>query len=271
MSPEGLMEWYVNLYCETTGFPNTVETSRKMLDHAREAIKKAEVDTQMQVLASIYYPDSSVGFGTALPGSDIDGWMILVEEASHAEPVIERIKHHLNPELVSLGSIYPEAAITIDELQKYGSLAEAPKRDRRGFYTAIFLSRYLKGDSTIVEAITPELEQYLTTLPLAQNKEVPADEAKVRPNPRLIPKYIARRQLQNKFESLSTTERYLTIHSIRRARGFEIPARFYIDDANEFKNELLSLCQKGVLNLEDWEAGQYASGIKYITAKPIEE
>jgi hypothetical protein len=82
---------YISTYCAETGFPNLKQVSNNILDHATLSICKVAEQMNVPLLYIGYDPTCSVGTGLAIPGSDIDGGTILIEDETDDVREFERM------------------------------------------------------------------------------------------------------------------------------------------------------------------------------------
>lgn len=74
-SPEAIVQGFM----ERTGFPDLAEVSRRIEANALQAINRFAAEFNFKILYSGYDGACSVARQRALPGSDIDHWVLLAE------------------------------------------------------------------------------------------------------------------------------------------------------------------------------------------------
>jgi hypothetical protein len=115
---------YTKDFKDRTGFPNLTEVSKRIEQHAVQSLTAAANETGVEVLYSGYDNSCSVGRSVALPGSDLDGWSILIRGTKEDKQRLFRsITDKLDPAVFDLWSLDIERIISEDELKslsRYG-------------------------------------------------------------------------------------------------------------------------------------------------------
>ena len=91
-SPEVL----VSRFIEKTAFPDLSVVSKRIQAHATEILLNVATEMGLIVRYSGFDRDCSVGRGVALPGSDLDHWLVLFE-GKHEAPSPTRFQRWWNP------------------------------------------------------------------------------------------------------------------------------------------------------------------------------
>lgn len=99
-------EKFVEYFKETTKFPNLDLVSKKIENEFKRAIIKSEYinntnsfSDKYDILCAGYNPTCSVGIGSALPGSDLDGGYIIIKGDSYDDKKNEKIVSDFKKEL----------------------------------------------------------------------------------------------------------------------------------------------------------------------------
>jgi hypothetical protein len=77
--------------------------SRRIEEEAKRALLQTSEELGINVVMSNYNPTCSVGKGVALPGSDIDGWFIIIDGMEDdKKPFLKALQKNVNPLLLSI-------------------------------------------------------------------------------------------------------------------------------------------------------------------------
>lgn len=94
---------YIARFCQETGFPNTADTSRRILSHVTSAIAGVASSLDLTIAYAGYANTCSVGKGLALPGSDMDFITIAVRDENDDFSEFHRhLTKTLNPRLTDI-------------------------------------------------------------------------------------------------------------------------------------------------------------------------
>lgn len=100
---ESQKKLFIKSFEEKTGFPDLKKVSRRIEEEAKRALIQTSEELGVNVVMSNYNPTCSVGKGVALPGSDIDGWFIIIDGTeSDKKPFLKALQRNVNPLLLSI-------------------------------------------------------------------------------------------------------------------------------------------------------------------------
>ncbi len=100
---ESQKKLFIKSFEEKTGFPDLKEVSRRIEKEAKRALLQTSEELGINVVMSNYNPTCSVGKGVALPGSDIDGWFIIIDGMEDdKKPFLKALQKNVNPLLLSI-------------------------------------------------------------------------------------------------------------------------------------------------------------------------
>lgn len=107
-------------YLTRTGFSDTQETSRRIEAHAIQKLNEAAQSVGVEILYSGYNKSCSVGRGEALPGSDLDHWIILYRgNDAQKQALVRALYDKLDPELMGKESVSPALFISEAEARQH--------------------------------------------------------------------------------------------------------------------------------------------------------
>lgn len=116
----------ISLFNRETGFPDLALCSQRIVKHAKDTLEKIKESTGIQILFSGYSNKCSVANGLALPGTDLDAWVIIVNSKDKKQTTLDSLLNNLDPTILSLYHpfSYP-VIISLDELQEAAELADS--------------------------------------------------------------------------------------------------------------------------------------------------
>ncbi len=222
---ENISPWakrmYIQKYQKETGFPNLALISQKIEQHARDVILQASRDTGVPVIWSGYVIHSSVAKHRALPGSDLDEWLLLIRgNEEDKQRFLKKASSLINPQLMRVDDphnsihCYLESEVNATRGQTmkeyYNSGAQSDEAfHRRG--EIIKLIEYLRDARTLVDHRTRS-EDWIKHSDIYQNCFIYRDaDLKLATSCESRPKFAFREYLTDSFPNLSLDEQFLII------------------------------------------------------------
>ena len=70
---------FIDKFCNVTGLPDIDEFNCRMIEHSKNVINNSAENSGAKVLWSGFHKNCSAAKGLALPGSDLDGWSVIID------------------------------------------------------------------------------------------------------------------------------------------------------------------------------------------------
>lgn len=134
---------FTELFCRETGFPNLAMVKAKTEHEINSVIHRLSEQEDFDVLFTAYDKNSSLGRGTALPGSDCDALFMIIDPKSHKEPwypgfIRWRFKDFVNQRLLCTHAAGLPEVLSLKYIEEGLELAEQAFK-RAGFNEEDFL------------------------------------------------------------------------------------------------------------------------------------
>jgi len=123
LSVRGKQE-FIDKFCEVTGFPDIEEFNNRMIKNSKDVIIKSAENSGANVLWSGFHKNCSAAKGLALPGSDLDGWSVIIDGSQDDKNrFCGEIWENTNPAFASIRHEFPYI-FTVDELSEWTNFTD---------------------------------------------------------------------------------------------------------------------------------------------------
>lgn len=234
----------LNNFLSETGFPDLKECSKRIHDQVKAVTLQTSQELKIPIIYAGYSGDSSVGKGLALPGSDIDGLHVLIQDddkkdKQHFVEVFNRNMSQMRPFLVAPNPLVVDDVVLTSEFFKYAGKddklltneADMDEWDRINITFDVMKT----GCDLISVPMRWKFFNWIRlkinniVLPVGKTSSFYAD----RPRAKLS----LRKEVCAAFPNLSFREQYVLMKIIQRDREIHsISMRF--SDKNPYRNEL---------------------------------
>lgn len=131
--PDSEKEEFVDIFCNETGFPDVSKFNQNLIENSKENLELSAKKANVSLLWSGYHKNCSVSKGLALPGSDLDGWSVIIDGTiddknnfkgklwQNTNPVFQNIRHEF-PYVFTLDELYEWTKFT-DELMEQSNFS----------------------------------------------------------------------------------------------------------------------------------------------------
>jgi hypothetical protein len=230
-------------YSELTGFPDLEAISSKILEAAKINMTRAALKAGVNIKFSGYDQSCSVGRNLALPGSDLDGWYIVIDGDEVSKKVFHsELVQTLNPQVIDPDSISEVQIVLLSEVMQLGNESDFERHQRTqnvALATDILRNEWLIADNLSPEERVEILQLRLTEKNHFMEKDVHGDSIKFKLQKRI--------ELSEQFQNLTQEEQYLIlqiIQTINRGEDFD----FRDNPENPNLDTLWGLCARNILN-----------------------
>ena len=123
--------YFVNAYCDKSGFPSLKKVTEKIDEEIMRAINKLAPQARINPMFVAYSSISSLGRDMALPGSDADGFYILTDKMQNEVFNRASVGFEMDQRIIeSTGKHFPEV-VSREEVLRGLDLAESKIKENR--------------------------------------------------------------------------------------------------------------------------------------------